>query len=70
MSAGIDDVALLNPDGSRVLIAYNTSASTIRFSVAWQGRSFTYSLPVERRPSRSAGIRSLGFGCAISDGTC
>jgi glucosylceramidase len=45
VSAGIDDVALLNPDGSRVLIAYNTSASTVRFSVAWQGRSFTYALP-------------------------
>jgi glucosylceramidase len=45
VSAGIDDVALLNPDGSRVLIAYNTSTSTVRFSVAWQGRSFTYALP-------------------------
>jgi glucosylceramidase len=45
VSTGVDDVALLNPDGSRVLVAYNTSSSAIRFSVAWQGRSFTYSLP-------------------------
>jgi glucosylceramidase len=44
VSAGLDDVAFLNPDGSRVLVAYNTSSAPIPFSVAWHGRSFTYSL--------------------------
>jgi glucosylceramidase len=45
VTSGLDDVAMLNPDGSRVVIAYNTSARTINFSVAWSGRSFNYSLP-------------------------
>jgi glucosylceramidase len=44
-SAGLDDVALHNPDGSRVLVVYNNSGATSRFAVAWRGRSFTYSLP-------------------------
>jgi glucosylceramidase len=42
---GLDDVAFLNPDGSHVLVAYNNSAAATRFAVAWNGRSFTYSLP-------------------------
>jgi glucosylceramidase len=41
---GLDDVAFLNPDGSRVLIVYNNSTRATRFAVAWNGRSFTYSL--------------------------
>jgi glucosylceramidase len=41
---GLDDVAFLNPDGSHVLVAYNTSPAAIRFAVRWKGRSFTYSL--------------------------
>jgi glucosylceramidase len=45
VSAGLDDVAFLNPDGTHVLIAYNTATSPIRFAVDWNGRSFTYSLP-------------------------
>lgn len=51
VSPGLDDVALLNPDGSRVLIAYNTSGKTINFSVAWDGRSFSYSLPAKATAS-------------------
>jgi len=45
VTPGLDDVAFLNPNGSRVLVAYNNSAGPIRFAVAWQGRSFTYRLP-------------------------
>jgi glucosylceramidase len=44
---GLDDVAFVNPDGSHVLVAYNNSASPIRFAVAWNGRSFRYSLPAK-----------------------
>jgi glucosylceramidase len=44
VSSGLDDVALLNPDGSRVLIAYDNSPRPIRFTVRWRGRSFTYTL--------------------------
>lgn len=41
---GLDDVALRNPDGSLVLIAYDNSSRPVRFSVAWKGRAFSYRL--------------------------
>jgi glucosylceramidase len=41
---GLDDVALRNPDGSLVLLAYNNSSRPIRFTVAWKGRAFKYQL--------------------------
>jgi glucosylceramidase len=44
-SPGLDDVAFVNPNGTRVLVAYNNSTSPIRFGVAWNGRGFRYSLP-------------------------
>ena len=45
VTPGIDDVAALNPDGSRVLVVYNNSAGPVRFAVRWDGRSFSYLLP-------------------------
>jgi glucosylceramidase len=42
---GLDDVAFVNPDGTKVLLAHNTSTQPYRFAVAWRGRSFTYTLP-------------------------
>jgi glucosylceramidase len=45
VSSGLDDVAFLNPNGSRVLVAYNNSRGPMSFGVAWNGRSFTYRLP-------------------------
>jgi glucosylceramidase len=44
-TAGLDDVALRNPDGSHTLIVYNNAGQTSRFAVSWHGRAFTYSLP-------------------------
>lgn len=44
VTPGLDDLAFENPDGSRVLVAYNGATSTARFAVEWDGRSFTYSL--------------------------
>jgi glucosylceramidase len=44
VTPGLDDVAFLNPDGSRVLVAYNAAARPMRFAVDWHGKSFTYRL--------------------------
>jgi glucosylceramidase len=44
VTTGLDDIAFLNPDGSRILVAYNNSPATTTFSVNWAGRAFTYSL--------------------------
>jgi glucosylceramidase len=43
-SAGVDNVAFVNPDGSKVLVATNTSDTTRRFVVSWHGGAFRYSL--------------------------
>jgi glucosylceramidase len=45
VSAGLDDVAFQNPDGSKVLVAYNDSSSATTFAVDSGGRYFTYTLP-------------------------
>jgi glucosylceramidase len=44
-TSGLDDVAFRNPNGSIVLVAYNNSAHTVRFAIAWRGSSVTYRLP-------------------------
>jgi glucosylceramidase len=41
---GLDDVAVQNPDGSIVLLAYDNSANPVTFAVSWHGRSFTYTI--------------------------
>jgi glucosylceramidase len=46
-SAGLDDVAFLNPDRSRVLVAYNNSSASIQFTVSYSGRSLSYMLAPE-----------------------
>jgi len=45
LTPGIDDVAFLNPNGSRVLVAYNNSTISIRFAVRWRRRAFAYVIP-------------------------
>lgn len=42
---GLDDVAFENPDGSKVVLAYNNASRAIRFAVSWRGKAFIYSLP-------------------------
>jgi glucosylceramidase len=44
VSAGIDDVAFLNPNGTKVLVVYNNSAASGRFAVSFHGRGFEYTL--------------------------
>jgi glucosylceramidase len=44
VTPGLDDVALRNPDGSIVLIAYNSGAASATFAVRWRARAFTATL--------------------------
>jgi glucosylceramidase len=44
-SPTVPNVAWINPDGSKALIAYNGSTSAAPISVNWGGESFTYTLP-------------------------
>ncbi|MGO9497857.1 MAG: glycoside hydrolase family 30 protein [Solirubrobacteraceae bacterium] len=44
VSGGLDDVAFLNPDGTKVLVAYNSSTAAIPFGVESDGRYFTYTI--------------------------
>jgi glucosylceramidase len=43
-SPGLDDVAFLDPNGTRVLLAYNSSRSPALFAVRWRRSYFTYTL--------------------------
>ncbi|HEY1520844.1 MAG TPA: glycoside hydrolase family 30 beta sandwich domain-containing protein [Solirubrobacteraceae bacterium] len=44
-TAGLDDVAFENPDGSKALVAYNNSGAPISFGVESDGSYFIYTLP-------------------------
>jgi glucosylceramidase len=44
-TAGVDDVAFVNPNGSLVVLAHNNARQPRRFAVAWHGQRFTYALP-------------------------
>jgi glucosylceramidase len=47
VSSGLDDVAFLNPDGSKALIACNNSTAPISFAVESDGRYFSYTIPAQ-----------------------
>jgi glucosylceramidase len=47
VSAGLDDVAFLNPDGTKVLVTNNNSNAPISFAVQSDGRYFTYTIPAQ-----------------------
>ncbi|WP_432992949.1 ricin-type beta-trefoil lectin domain protein [Dactylosporangium sp. CA-233914] len=44
-NASVPNIAYLNTDGTRALIAYNNTGSTQQVTVNWSGQHFTYSLP-------------------------
>jgi glucosylceramidase len=44
-NGSVKNVAWRNPDGSKALIAYNTTGSTQSVRVNWGNQSFTYNLP-------------------------
>lgn len=43
-TVGIINAAFLNPDGSKVLVAFNDTTGSIAFRVQWGAQSFSYSL--------------------------
>jgi glucosylceramidase len=45
VTAGVDDVAFVNPDGSKVLVAYNNRARAATLAVRWRGRYLNWTLP-------------------------
>ena len=45
VTPGLDDVAFVNPDGSKVLVAYNNSGVARTFAVQAGNSYFTYTLP-------------------------
>lgn len=45
VTTGLDNVAFLNPDGSKVLVAYNSTRHRVGFAIAWRNRYASYSLP-------------------------
>nr|WP_245602054.1 ricin-type beta-trefoil lectin domain protein [Hamadaea tsunoensis] len=46
-NTSVPNVAWKNPDGSKALIAYNSTGSTQSIKVNWGNQSFTYSLPTK-----------------------
>jgi glucosylceramidase len=44
-TAGLDDVAFVNPDGEKVLVTYDNSPGPVRFTVSWHGRALLYRQP-------------------------
>nr|WP_221472022.1 ricin-type beta-trefoil lectin domain protein [Amycolatopsis umgeniensis] len=44
-NSAVRNVAWKNPDGSKALIAYNTSGASQNVRVNWGGQSFSYALP-------------------------
>jgi glucosylceramidase len=62
-SASVRNVAWRNPDGSKALIAYNTTGSTQNVRVNWGGQSFSYALPARTAATFTwSGTQSGGGG--------
>jgi glucosylceramidase len=45
ITPSLDDVAVVNPDGTRVLLAYNNGPAPVTFAVEWHGKYFDDTLP-------------------------
>lgn len=45
VTPGVDDVAFVNPDGSKVLVAFNSRWRSARLAVEWHGRYLNWNLP-------------------------
>jgi glucosylceramidase len=62
-NASVKNVAWRNPDGSKALIAYNTTGATQSMRVNWGSQSFTYSLPAQTSATFTwSGTQSSGGG--------
>jgi glucosylceramidase len=58
----VPNVAFKNSDGSKALIAYNTSGGTQTIKVNWGGQSFVYSLPTKTSATFTWGGDQSGGG--------
>jgi glucosylceramidase len=58
----VPNVAFKNPDGSKALIAYNTSGSAQTVKVNWGSQSFVYSLPTKTSATFTWGGTQGGGG--------
>lgn len=64
-NASVKNVAWRNPDGSKALIAYNTTGSTQSVRVNWGNQSFMYSLPAQTSATFTwSGTQGSGGGTA------
>ena len=45
VTPGVDDVAFVNPDGSKVLVAYNNRGRRASLAIKWHGRFLNWVLP-------------------------
>ncbi|WP_406078412.1 ricin-type beta-trefoil lectin domain protein [Micromonospora sp. NBC_00858] len=62
-NGSVPNVAYVNPDGSKALIAHNGGTGTQSVKVAWGGQSFTYSLPARTTATFTwSGSQSGGGG--------
>jgi glucosylceramidase len=63
----VKNVAWKNPDGSKALIAYNTTAGSQSVRVNWGSQSFVYTLPTKTSATFTwSGIQSGGGGSQIT----
>lgn len=63
-NASVPNVAWLNPDGSKALIAYNDTAGAQTVRVNWGGQSFSYSLPTKTSATFTWSGTQSGGGAA------
>ena len=62
-SGSIQDVAFKNADGTKVVVALNTSSSSQTFKIKWGSESFTYTLPAGAAATfKWSGTQSNGSG--------
>jgi len=74
-NASVPNVAWINPDGSKALVAYNASGTTQTLRVIWGAQTFSYSLPARTSatftwsgtstapPTPTGAITGLGGKC-------
>jgi glucosylceramidase len=65
----VPNVAFKNPDGSKALIAYNTSGGAQTVKVNWGGQSFVYSLPTKTSATFTWSGTQSGTGGGTGTGT-
>ena len=66
-TSNVQDVAWINPDGSKAVVAYNGTGSTQPTTINWGNESFTYNLPAATSATFTwNGTQSSGGGGGTS----